>query len=235
MRQGLVRGTSKGDQGLDETGDFALDDQAQPLPLRIGEVVPRFSGRSTLGPLDLDDYRGQWVMLFSHPADFTPVCTSEFLAFARAEQQFTDMNCALIGMSVDSLYSHLAWIRMIFDLTGEKIAFPIVEDPTMEIARAYGMLGHDAQDAGTVRTAYFIDPDGILRACTCYPPTVGRSIPEILRLLAALQRVDRGDVLTPADWQPGDDVLHAPAETLDAALAPGNAFDWFYASTKDTR
>lgn len=198
-------------------------------PLRIGETVPKFSARSTQGVIDLANYRGRWLILFAHPADFTPVCTSECVALARAAADFSALGCDLVGVSVDSLYSHLAWVRMIHDMTGVSVDFPIVEDPTMEIARAYGMIAHDAADAGSVRSTYFIDPDGVLRASTSYPPTVGRSIPEMLRLLQALQRADAGDALVPADWQPGEALLGVPAETVADVLKAKTASGWFYA------
>ncbi|AKH42816.1 peroxiredoxin (alkyl hydroperoxide reductase subunit C) [Altererythrobacter atlanticus] len=201
--------------------------------LRIGDQVPHFTARSTQGPLDLGDYAGKWVILFSHPADFTPVCTSEFVALARAADKFAERDCTLIGVSIDSLYSHLAWIRMIYDMTGIEVGFPIVEDPTMEIARAFGMIGPEAHDASSIRATCFIDPDGKLQATTCYPANVGRSIPEMIRLLKALQRVSDGDVLAPADWQPGSDLLRAPRETVADVLRPEGASDWFFKTVKD--
>ena len=204
-----------------------------PNPLRIGDTAPNFTARSTRGPLSLADFRGRWLVLFAHPADFTPVCTSEFVALARAAGQFEALGCALIGISVDSLYSHLAWLRLIRDRFGIEVNFPLVEDPTLEIARAYGMIGSDAIDASAVRATYILDPDGILRAMTCYPVEIGRSIDEILRMLAALQRVSRDEVLTPADWQPGSDVLLAPTTALDSVLGGAAASDWFYATLAD--
>ena len=205
-----------------------MDMPAERPPLRIGETVPRFSARSTQGPLDLADFRGRWLMLFSHPADFTPVCTSEFIALARAKDRFAELDCALVGLSADSLYAHLAWIRAIHDMAGVTIDFPVIEDPTMEVARAYGMIGCEAQDAGAMRMTCFIDPDGILRASTCYPATVGRSIPELLRVLAALQQVHGGERLAPADWEPGKPLLHAPGERAADAIEGDAATDWFY-------
>lgn len=214
---------------------FQLHERDDTPPLRIGDPAPVFAARSTQGQLSLSSYLGRWVILFAHPADFTPVCTSEFVALAKAAEQFAALDCALIGVSIDSLYSHLAWIRMIHDMTGVAIEFPLVEDPTMEIARAYGMIGADAHDAGPVRWTYFIDPHGILRASLCYPPSVGRSIPEMLRVLAALQRTDRGDVLAPADWHPGDDLLCSPQETVADALEPDDSSSWFFTPTKDRK
>ncbi|WP_334181490.1 peroxiredoxin [Novosphingobium sp.] len=198
-------------------------------PLRIGDVVPRFLARSTQGPFDLDDYRGEWLILFSHPADFTPVCTSEVVALARAAGDFAALGCRLVGLSVDSLYSHLAWIRLIRDSIGVTVPFPIIEDPTMEIARAYGMVGSDAHDSATVRMTYFIDPDGVIQATNSYPLTVGRSIPELLRILTALREVRDGSGLAPADWQPGAPLLRQPGETAEAALASGDPAGWFHA------
>ena len=202
-------------------------------PLRLGDLMPNFTARTTQGVKSLSDFRGAWLVLFSHPGDFTPVCTSEFVAIARAADRFAALGCALMALSVDSLYAHFAWIRMIHERFGVSIEFPIIEDPTLEIARAYGMIGADAIDASPVRVSYFIDPDGLLRASTCYPATVGRSVEEMLRLVAALQRVDRGPVLAPAEWRPGDDLLKAPTQTLDDVLASPNATDWFYCPVKD--
>jgi peroxiredoxin (alkyl hydroperoxide reductase subunit C) len=203
-------------------------------PLRLGEAVPNFTARSTMGPVSLDDMRGRWLVLFSHPGDFTPVCTSEFVAIARARARFDALDCALMALSVDSLFSHLAWIRLIHDRFDVTIDFPIIEDPTLAIARAYGMVGPDAEDASSVRATLFIDPEGVLRASTCYPATVGRSIDEMLRTVAALQRVEAGDVLAPVDWHPGDDLLAVPSHALPDVLAGEGSADWFYCAIKDS-
>lgn len=192
---------------------------------RIGDMAPDFMARTTQGMLTLSALRGQWVLLFSHPADFTPVCTSEFIAFAQAAAQFAAMNCALVGLSVDSLPAHLAWIEAIRERFDVRIPFPVVEDPSMAIARAYGMLDPTARNSATVRSVYMIDPQGIVRATTCYPMTVGRSVAELLRLLAALQRVDEGDVLTPEGWTPGGHVVLPTAQTQDAVMQAGPS--WF--------
>jgi peroxiredoxin (alkyl hydroperoxide reductase subunit C) len=202
-------------------------------PLRLGEAVPNFTARSTMGPVSLDEMRGRWLVLFSHPGDFTPVCTSEFVAIARARARFDAMDCALMALSVDSLFSHLAWIRLIHDRFAVTVDFPIIEDPTLAIARAYGMVGPDAEDASSVRATLFIDPDGVLRASTCYPATVGRSIDEMLRTVAALQRVEAGDVLAPVDWHPGDDLLAVPSQALSDVLGGEGAGDWFYSTIQD--
>ena len=172
--------------------------------------------------MSLDQYRGRWVVFFSHPADFTPVCTSEFVALAKAAPQFEELDCALLGLSVDSLYSHVAWLRAIKDVFGVEVPFPVVEDPSMAVGYAYGMLDEQAGDASAVRATYFIDPEGIIRALNWYPMNVGRSVDEMLRTVRALQRSADGQAYTPADWQPGDDVLLPPALPCSAGA------DWFH-------
>ncbi|WP_371423996.1 peroxiredoxin [Tardiphaga sp.] len=197
-------------------------DADAPRSLRIGDVAPNFTARTTQGEMTLDQYRGRWVVFFSHPADFTPVCTSEFVALTKAAPQFEELDCALLGLSVDSLYSHVAWLRAIKDVFGVEVPFPVVEDPSMAVGYAYGMLDEQAGDASAVRATYFIDPEGIIRALNWYPMNVGRSVDEMLRTVRALQRSADGQAYMPADWQPGDDVLLPPA-------LPGNAgADWFH-------
>ena len=202
-------------------------------PLRLGQKAPEFTARSTQGVLRLSDYRGRWLVLFSHPADFTPVCTSEFVAIAKAAAEFKSLDCALMAVSVDSLFSHLAWIRAIRDKFGVVIEFPIIEDPTLEIGRAYGMVGSDDLDASSVRATYFLDPDGVMRASTCYPASVGRSVEEMLRMVAALKRVRQGDALAPEGWRPGADLLRVPSHSVDAVLAAPDATSWFYEPISD--
>jgi peroxiredoxin (alkyl hydroperoxide reductase subunit C) len=200
-------------------------------PLRLGDVAPDFEARATMGHVRLSDYRGRWLMFFSHPADFTPVCTSEFVGIAKAADAFAAMDCALLGLSVDSLYAHLAWVRAIqqrFDLA---IPFPIVEDPSMAIGRAYGMIEPHSVDSSGVRATYVIDPDGVIRAMTWYPIDVGRSVAELLRLVAALKRTATGDVFTPEGWIPGDDVLMPPLRDQGSVLAGED--HWFYRTRKD--
>jgi len=201
-------------------------------PLRLGEAAPDFTARSTRGPISLSGFRGRWLLFFSHPADFTPVCTSEFVAFAQAASRFEALGCALLGLSVDSLFSHLAWVRLIHDRFGVVVSFPVIEDPTMEVARAYGMVARDATDAAAVRTSMILDPEGILRASLTYPAEIGRSIPELLRTVQALQRVSAGGVLAPADWEPGRPMLRTPPQDATEVLGGGPA-DWFYASLED--
>jgi peroxiredoxin (alkyl hydroperoxide reductase subunit C) len=196
--------------------------------LQLGDLAPNFSARSTQGPISLTDFRGKWLILFSHPADFTPVCTSEFVALASAADRFAALGCALVGLSVDSLFSHLAWIRMIHDRFGVTIDFPIIEDPTMVVARAYGMIGPDATDAASVRATCFLDPDGILCASTLYPQSVGRSVDEMLRVLAALQAVQGERGLAPADWRPGEPLLRIPRPSVAQAIGGEGPTDWFY-------
>jgi peroxiredoxin (alkyl hydroperoxide reductase subunit C) len=201
-------------------------DPVQPA-LRIGDLAPSFTARSTAGEVRLADYRGRWLLLFSHPADFTPVCTSEFVALAHAEPRFAELNCELMALSVDSLYAHFAWVRAIRDRFGVEVRFPIVEDPTLVVGRAYGMVGAAALDSATMRSTFFIDPNGIVRAMSCYPTTVGRSVEELLRTLAALQAVDREGALAPEGWQPGDAMLRQPKPNLESVFAGGDPAAWF--------
>lgn len=203
-------------------------------PLRIGEIAPVFRARSTRGEVSLDQYRGQWLVFFSHPADFTPVCTSEFVALSRAAPRFAALGCALLGLSVDSLYAHVAWVRTIREEFGVEVPFPIVEDPSMVIGRAYGMIDDGALDSSSMRASYFIDPDGIIRAIAWYPLTVGRSVEEMLRLVAALQRAASGEVMTPEGWRPGDDLLLPPDQTMADALKPGAPPAWYYKTRRES-
>lgn len=202
-------------------------------PLRIGDAAPGFSARSTMGDVSLRDYRGRWLILFSHPADFTPVCTSEFIALARAVERFAAQDCALLGLSVDSLYSHIAWIAAIGERFGVEVSFPIIEDPSMAIGAAYGMIEAGAADSASVRAVYFIDPDGVIRAMTWYPLSVGRSVDEMVRLLTALRRTAAGDVLAPEGWRPGDALLlPAPQDATMLRDLPGDEL-WFYRQRPD--
>lgn len=196
--------------------------------LRIGDEAPEFFARSTMGDIRLSEQRGRWLILFSHPADFTPVCTTEFVELARAAEEFERRDCGLMALSVDSLFSHFAWLRMIRDRFGVEVRFPLLEDPTLVVGRAYGMVGPDDPDSATVRTTFFIDPAGIIRAMTCYPANVGRSIVEMLRVLDALQAVDAHDGLAPANWTPGEPLLAIPTTDLDTVFAASTPTDWFY-------
>lgn len=201
-------------------------------PPRIGEPAPDFQARTTHGIKKLIDYRGKWLVLFSHPSDFTPVCTTEFIAFAKQHREFQNAGCELLGLSIDSVFSHLAWSRNIEEKFGVKIPFPIIDDVGMEISRMYGMVQPGASHTSTVRALFIIDDQGTLRAMLYYPLATGRSISEILRLLLAIQVTDRHGISTPEGWQPGDNgVLPAPRtlEALDARIREGfECVDWYY-------
>lgn len=208
---------------------------ARNTGLRIGDVAPDFTARSTTGEIRLSAFRGRWLILFSHPADFTPVCTTEFVALAKAAKDFARRDCALMALSVDSLFSHFAWLRMIRDQFGVEIRFPIVEDPTLVIGQAYGMVAPEDSNSATVRTTFFIDPNGTIRATTCYPSNVGRSTGEMLRTLDALQAVHRDPVLAPANWQPGEALLSEPEANLDEVFAAKAETDWFLKETESKK
>ena len=199
--------------------------------LRIGDAAPDFSARSTTGDVRLSDFRGRWLILFSHPADFTPVCTTEFVALAETASEFEKRECALMALSVDSLFSHFAWLRLIRDRYDIEVRVPIVEDPTLVIGRAYGMVAPQDNDSATVRTTFFIDPQGVIRAMTCYPANVGRSTPEMLRTLDALRAVDNGPVLAPANWKSGEALLAQPDASLDTVFSAKGQTDWFMKET----
>lgn len=203
---------------------------------RIGEPAPEFTAKTTHGPRSLEDYRGKWLVLFSHPADFTPVCTTEFIAFARSYERFRALNCELLGLSVDSNYAHIAWVRNIKERFGVEIPFPVIEDLTMQIAHDYGMIQPGASDTSTVRATFFIDPDARIRALVYYPMTNGRSVEEFLRLLEALQTSDAHAVSTPEGWRPGDKVIvPAPATAADAEKrdrAGYETIDWYFSKTE---
>lgn len=199
---------------------------------RLNEPAPQFEANTTHGIKKLSDYQGKWLVLFSHPADFTPVCTTEFIAFAKHHQDFQDLNCDLLGLSIDSTYSHLAWIQNIKEKFGVEIPFPIIEDLSMKVAHAYGMIQPGASDTSAVRTTFIIDDKGILRAMVYYPMSNGRSVPEFLRLLKALQTSDENGVATPEGWQPGESVIVPPPQTRDAAKARlaenYDCQDWYF-------
>ena len=195
--------------------------------LRIGDLAPDFTARSTAGQVSLSTYRGKWVLLFSHPADFTPVCTSEFVALANASNRFAQMDCALLALSVDSLYSHFAWVRAIYDRFGVEVRFPIIEDPTLVVGKAYGMVAPEAHDSSTVRTNFIIDPHGVIRAISCYPLNVGRSVEELLRTLSALKAADETGNLAPEGWVVGAPMLPQPEPDLGTIFTNENATDWF--------
>ncbi len=202
---------------------------------QLNARAPEFKAVTTSGPRTLDDYKGKWLILFSHPADFTPVCTTEFIGFAKHFDKFQSMNCELLGLSIDSLFSHLAWMRNIKEKFGVTIPFPIIEDIKMDVARAYGMIHPGAADTQAVRATFFIDPKGVLRAMVYYPMSNGRSIEEFVRLLDAMQTSDANSVATPEGWTPGCKVIVPPPKTAAAAEARASegyeTTDWYY-STK---
>lgn len=199
---------------------------------RLNEPAPDFEAKTTQGLKKLTDFRGKWLVLFSHPADFTPVCTTEFIAFAEQHKDFQALNCELLGLSIDSNHAHLAWIRNIKEKFGIDIPFPIIEDISMRVANAYGMVHPGASDTSAVRATFVIDDKSVLRAMLYYPMTNGRSISEILRLLSALQTSDKHKVATPAGWQPGDKVIvpaPATAEAAEARVKEGyECVDWYF-------
>lgn len=187
--------------------------------LTIGMQAPDFTATTTFGNLRMSDYKGKWVVFFSHPGDFTPVCTTEFIAFSKAQPQFQAQDAQLLGLSIDSNPSHLAWVYAIYLTTGVEIPFPVVADRTGEIARLYGMIAPDASKQETVRNVFIIDPNQKIRAILVYPLTNGRNISEILRLLTALQTTDKYHVVTPANWQPGQPVLVPPPKTYKELIS----------------
>ncbi len=210
------------------------------LPL-IGDRAPEFTAKTTQGEIHFPrDFEGSWVVFFSHPADFTPVCTTEFMTFAAKQDEFAKRNCKLLGLSIDSLYAHIAWLRTIkekIDYKGMKdieVTFPVIEDLSMKVAKAYGMLQPGASNTQAVRAVFIIDPKGIIRAILYYPLSNGRNVDEVLRLLIALQTTDAHGVATPANWQPGDDVIVPPPASCGVAKerseTPGpdvTCLDWF--------
>lgn len=211
------------------------------VPL-IGEKAPAFEADTTQGKIKFpEDYKGKWVILFSHPADFTPVCTTEFMTFATLEKEFEAFNCKLIGLSIDSHYSHIAWLRTIKEkieykgMKNVEVKFPVIADVKMDVANKYGMVQSAASDISPVRAVFFMDTEAKVRAIIFYPASLGRNFQEIKRALIAMQTADTHKVATPADWQPGDDVIVPPPgscgaakERVDNAQKEGiKCLDWF--------
>jgi peroxiredoxin (alkyl hydroperoxide reductase subunit C) len=184
---------------------------------RLNEPAPAFEAVTTQGPLRLSDFEGSWLILFSHPADFTPVCTTEFMAFAEIYPELQKRGTELLGLSIDSVYSHIAWIRNVEEKAGVKIPFPVIADLDRKVATAYGMVMPGESKTETSRCVFVIDPKGILRAMIYYPLTTGRNMDEILRLIDALQTADANGVATPANWRPGDKVIIPAPSTTEAA------------------
>ncbi|HHU87927.1 MAG: peroxiredoxin [Sphaerochaetaceae bacterium] len=182
------------------------------MPL-IGDAAPEFTAVTTQGTINFPkDYKGKWVILFSHPADFTPVCTTEFMTFASMMDEFKALNTELVGLSVDSLYAHIAWLRRIGELEWKgmknlNVTFPLIEDIKMEVANKYGMIQPGQSNTQAVRAVFVVDPKGIIRTILYYPLSMGRNFDEIKRIILALQKADEDGIATPADWRPGDDVI----------------------------
>ncbi|MDP2209332.1 MAG: peroxiredoxin [Bacteroidota bacterium] len=203
---------------------------------RIGDLAPQFEIATTHGTLRLEDYKGSWLILFSHPADFTPVCTTEFMAFANLYDEFKKRNTELLGLSIDSVYSHIAWVRNIEEKMGVKIKFPVIADLNKEVASLYGMMMPGESKTETSRAVFVIDPDQKIRAIIYYPLATGRNMDEILRLIDALQTHDKYKVATPANWRPGDDVIVPPPNTQEMAeqrvKEKYEIKDWYFAKKK---
>ena len=222
-----------------------MEEQVFSMP-RIGEKAPEFKAVTTQGDINFpSDYKGSWVILFSHPADFTPVCTSEFMTFATMEKQFNQANTKLVGLSVDGLYSHIAWLRTIkekIEYKGMKdveVTFPLIEDITMEVAKKYGMMMPGESSTKAVRAVFVIDPEGVIRTIIYYPLSLGRNFDELYRVVIALQAADHFKVATPADWRPGDDVIVPTAGSCGTAKdrmggkEEGlDCKDWFFCTKK---
>lgn len=217
----------------------------QRMPM-IGEQAPSFKAKTTQGEINFpEDYKGKWVILFSHPADFTPVCTTEFMTFATMAEEFKAINTELVGLSVDSLYAHIAWLRKIQELEFKnmknvEVNFPLIEDIKMDVAKLYGMIQPGQSTTQAVRAVFLVDPTGKIRLILYYPLSTGRNFDEIKRVVMALQKTDKDGVATPADWRPGDDVIVPPSATLGAAkermaTPPAGAYclDWFMCFKKE--
>ncbi len=217
-----------------------MEEQAGKLPL-IGEKAPSFVAESTQGRIRFpEDYKGRWVIFFSHPADFTPVCTTEFMTFATMTDEFKLLNAELLGLSIDSTYSHIAWLRTIKekieyrDMKDVEVKFPVISDLTMEVSKKFGMLQPSASTTQAVRAVFIIDPEATVRAILYYPLSNGRNVDEVKRLLIAMQHSDEHGIATPANWQIGDDVIIPPpgscGSAKDRVEKPGpdtKVLDWF--------
>jgi len=218
------------------------------MPL-IGDMAPTFKAKTTNGTINFPrDYEGKWVILFSHPADFTPVCTTEFMTFAKMHDEFRALNTELIGLSIDSLHAHIAWLRTIkekIEFKGMKnmdIKFPLIEDIKMEVAKKFGMIQPNQSSTQAVRAVFIIDPKSRIRTILYYPLSTGRNFDELKRIILALQKTDSAGVATPADWRPGDDVVVPPASDMETANTRSAkdddemyCVDWFMCFKKDRK
>lgn len=216
---------------------------------RIGDKAPEFKAVTTRGEINFpSDYKGKWIILFSHPADFTPVCTTEFMTFGKMTAEFEALNCQLVGLSIDGLFSHIAWLRTIHEkidfkgMKGIEVKFPLIEDITMDVANMYGMIQPGDSSTKAVRAVFFIDPKGIIRTIMYYPSSLGRNFDEIKRVLIGLQTVDNFGVALPADWRPGDEVIVPPAGSCGVARdrvedksGQLKCYDWFFCTKQITK
>jgi peroxiredoxin (alkyl hydroperoxide reductase subunit C) len=222
-----------------------MENQSVVSMPRIGDKAPSFKAVTTQGEISFpEDYSGSWVILFSHPADFTPVCTSEFMTFATNEARFAEAGCKLVGLSVDGLYSHIAWLRSVKEkieyrgMKNVEVKFPLIEDITMEVAHKYGMIQPGESSTKAVRAVFFIDPAGIIRTIIYYPLSLGRNFDELYRVLIGLKTADAFSVATPADWQPGDPVIVPPAGSCGVAKDRMDGkddmtcCDWYFCTKK---
>ena len=223
----------------------SVENQVVMMP-RIGDKAPSFHAVTTQGDINFPaDFSGSWVILFSHPADFTPVCTSEFMTFASLEEKFAKVNTKLVGLSVDGLYSHIAWLRTINEkieykgMKNVEVRFPLIEDITMKVATKYGMIQPGESSTRAVRAVFVIDPKGVIRTIIYYPLSLGRNFDELYRVVVGLQTADAFDVALPADWRPGDDVIVPPAgscgvakERMGDQSGETHCYDWFFCMKK---
>ena len=212
-----------------------MEETAVSLP-RIGDPAPPFEATTTQGKIRLEDFKGSWLILFSHPGDFTPVCTTEFMAFAEIQPELSKRGVELLGLSVDGLASHIAWVRNIEEKTGIKIPFPIIADLDRSVSTAYGMIHPGQSKTETVRCVFIIDPNQIIRVILYYPLSLGRNTDEILRIIDALQTADKYSVATPANWRPGEMVIVPAPTTQEEAekrLKQGyQCIDWYLCKKK---
>ena len=222
--------------------------EASRMPF-IGEAAPSFTAETTMGTVKFpEDYKGKWVIFFSHPADFTPVCTTEFMTFATMQEEFRSLNAELLGLSIDSTYSHIAWLRTIKEKISYKgmkdveVLFPVISDLTMEVSRKFGMLQPQESNTQAVRAVFVIDPEAKVRAILYYPLSNGRNMDEVKRMVVAMQLSDKHNVATPANWTPGDDVIIPPPgscgtakERVDEAGSDYECLDWFICLKKCPR
>ena len=213
------------------------DEMGQCISMpRLGEKAPDFEAPTTHGVLKLSDFKGSWVVMFSHPADFTPVCTTEFMAFAQIQPELKKRGVELLGLSVDSVTSHIAWVRNIEEKTGVKITFPVIADLNKDVSTKFGMVHPGQSKTETVRCVFIIDPNQVIRLILYYPLTTGRNMDEILRVVDALQTSDANKVATPANWRPGDKVIVPPPQTQEMAeerLKQGfECVDWYFCKKK---